>query len=58
MARIAAEGRSNPEVAQELYVSVKTVETHLSSAYRKLDLSGAGARRRLGELIAQADRAA
>ena len=52
--RLAAEGRSNPEIAQLLYVSVKTVETHLSSAYRKLGLSGAGSRRRLTELVAQA----
>jgi DNA-binding CsgD family transcriptional regulator len=52
--RLAAEGRSNPEIAQTLYVSVKTVETHLSAAYRKLRLSGAGSRRRLAELVAQA----
>ena len=45
--RLAVEGRSNPEIAQALYVSVKTVESHLSSTYRKLDLSGRGARRRL-----------
>jgi DNA-binding NarL/FixJ family response regulator len=52
--RLVVEGRSNPEIAQALYVSVKTVETHLSSAYRKLDLSGPGARRRLGERVAAA----
>lgn len=52
--RLAAEGRSNPEIAQALYVSLKTVETHLSNAYRKLDLSGPRARRGLPELIAQA----
>lgn len=49
--RLAAEGRSNPEIAQTLFVSLKTVETHLSNAYRKLDLSGPGARRRLAEAI-------
>ncbi len=53
IARLAAEGRSNPEIAQALHVSIKTVETHLSNVYGKLDLSGAGARRRLGELIAR-----
>ena len=30
-ARLAADGRSNTQVAQELFVSLKTVETHLSS---------------------------
>ncbi len=39
VARLAAEGRSNPEIAQLLYVSRKTVETHLGSVYRKLDVS-------------------
>ena len=52
--RLAAEGHSNPSIAQQLYVSVKTVETHLSGAYRKLGLSGTGSRRRLAELVAQA----
>ena len=49
--RLAMEGRSNPEIAQALFVSVKTIETHLSNAYAKLDLSGAGARRRLAALV-------
>ncbi len=49
--RLAAEGRSNPEIAQTLYVSVKTVETHLSNAYAKLSLSGPGARRRLQAMV-------
>ncbi len=53
--RLAMEGRSNPEIAQALFVSVKTVETHLSNAYAKLDLSGAGARRRLAALVEQDD---
>ena len=55
--RLASEGRSNSEVAQALYVSVKTIETHLSSAYRKLDLAGPGSRRQLPALVAVADRA-
>ena len=50
--RLAVDGRSNAEIAQALYLSIKTVETHLSSYYRKLDLSGTGARRRLRQLVA------
>lgn len=49
--RLAASGRSNPEIAQELYVSIKTVETHLSRAYSKLGLAGQGARAGLAELL-------
>jgi DNA-binding CsgD family transcriptional regulator len=40
VAALAAEGRSNPEIAQTLFVTRKTVETHLGRVYRKLDLSG------------------
>ena len=36
----AAAGASNPEIAQALFVTVKTVEMHLSNAYRKLGISG------------------
>lgn len=38
VARLAAEGASNREIAQSLFVTQKTVEMHLSSAYRKLDI--------------------
>ncbi|EZP26225.1 LuxR C-terminal-related transcriptional regulator [Microbacterium oleivorans] len=37
--RLIARGYSYKEVAQELYISVKTVETHVSSVLRKLQLS-------------------
>jgi DNA-binding CsgD family transcriptional regulator len=33
-----AEGRTNPEVASELFISRKTVERHLSQIYRKLGI--------------------
>ena len=36
VARLAARGASNQEIGLELYVSPRTVETHLSSIYRKL----------------------
>jgi DNA-binding CsgD family transcriptional regulator len=39
VAQLAADGMSNKEVAQTLFVTVKTVEVHLSSAYRKLEIS-------------------
>ena len=53
VARLVAGGSSNAEVAQELFVSLKTVETHLGRAYAKLGLSGRAARRRLPLALAQ-----
>jgi DNA-binding CsgD family transcriptional regulator len=38
-ARMAAEGRSNREIAEDLFVTPRTIEIHLSRAYRKLDIS-------------------
>jgi DNA-binding CsgD family transcriptional regulator len=42
VARRAASGRTNREIAQELFVTVKVVEKHLASAYRKLAIQGRG----------------
>lgn len=39
VAGMAAEGMSNREIAQALFVTVKTVEVHLGHAYAKLDIS-------------------
>jgi DNA-binding CsgD family transcriptional regulator len=36
--RLAAEGATNREIAHELYVTLKTVEGHLSRAYVKLGI--------------------
>jgi two-component system response regulator DegU len=35
--QLIAEGASTPEVAEQLYISVKTVKNHLASIYQKLD---------------------
>lgn len=37
-AGLAANGFSNRDIAQQLYVTPKTVEVHLSNAYRKLEV--------------------
>ena len=42
VARLAADGLSNPDIAQTLFVTVKTVETHLHRTYQKLDISSRG----------------
>ena len=39
VAAMAAEGMSNREIAQSLFVTPKTVEVHLSHCYRKLEIS-------------------
>jgi DNA-binding CsgD family transcriptional regulator len=40
VARRAADGRTNREIAQELFVTTKAVEKHLASVYRKLGVGG------------------
>jgi DNA-binding CsgD family transcriptional regulator len=40
VAELALAGLSNPEIGARLHVTRKTVETHLSAAYRKLGISG------------------
>jgi len=42
VASMAADGLSNPEIAQALFVTKKTVETHLAGVYRKLGIRGRG----------------
>jgi len=38
VAQFAADGRSNREIAEQLYVSQRTVETHLTHVFQKLDI--------------------
>jgi DNA-binding NarL/FixJ family response regulator len=49
VAQLAADGMSNKEIAQTLFVTIKTVEVHLSGAYRKLEISS---RAQLGKALA------
>jgi ATP/maltotriose-dependent transcriptional regulator MalT len=42
VAELAAQGQSNPEIAQTLFVTRKTVETHLGHVYQKLGIAGRG----------------
>lgn len=37
--RLAAEGLTNPQIGQRLFISPRTVQTHLAHAFRKLDIS-------------------
>ncbi len=39
VATAAATGATNREIGQQLFVSLRTVEMHLTNAYRKLDIS-------------------
>ena len=51
VAILAADGLTNREIAEQLYVTQRTVETHLTHAFQKLDItsrSELGRRRRRG----------
>ena len=48
---LAATGGTNRDIAQTLFVTEKTVETHLGRAFRKLDISS---RRQLPDVLAHA----
>ena len=52
VAELAAEGRSNPSIARELFVTRKTVEFHLGNAFRKL---GVRRREELGSAMQRSD---
>lgn len=39
IARLIIEGKSNGEIAERLFISTKTVESHLSNIFRKMDVT-------------------
>ncbi|WAL67949.1 LuxR C-terminal-related transcriptional regulator [Amycolatopsis cynarae] len=43
VAELAAEGRTNRQIAETLYITVSTVEQHLTRVYRKLGVPGRSA---------------
>ncbi len=49
VAELAAAGQTNRQIAQALFITQRTVENHLTSAYGKLDI---GARAELGAVLA------
>lgn len=52
VARMAAEGLTNRQIAESLFLSLKTVQFHLGNAYRKLEISSRG---ELGSVLGDAD---
>src|SRR5207249_1533433 len=42
VAELAAAGKANKEIAAELYITVRTVETHLTAIYGKLGIRARG----------------
>jgi DNA-binding NarL/FixJ family response regulator len=48
---MAATGLSNPEIAQALFLTRGTIETHLHVAYRKLGISS---RKQLNDALGKA----
>ncbi|MGO9885886.1 MAG: helix-turn-helix domain-containing protein [Solirubrobacteraceae bacterium] len=56
VADLSVGGMTNREIAQALFVTTKTVGTHLGHIYQKLDLEGSRTREQLGERLASPQR--
>jgi ATP/maltotriose-dependent transcriptional regulator MalT len=55
IARLIVDRKTNPEIASELFLSKKTVETHIRNMFRKLDASS---RVEIARAVEEAERAA
>ena len=53
LARLVVDRKTNPEIAAELFLSQKTVETHLRNIFRKV---GVSSRVELARAVERADR--
>jgi DNA-binding NarL/FixJ family response regulator len=54
IARLVVDRKTNPQIASELFLSSKTVETHLRNTFRKL---GVASRVEVARVVERADRA-
>jgi DNA-binding CsgD family transcriptional regulator len=55
IARLIVDRKTNAELADELFLSKKTIETHIRNMFRKLDVTS---RAEIARAVEQADRAA
>ena len=55
VARLVVDRRTNPEIASALFLSEKTIETHMRNIFRKLDVSS---RADVARTVERADRVA
>jgi DNA-binding NarL/FixJ family response regulator len=53
--RLVAAGKDNREIAAGLTLSIRTVERHLQTIYRKLELSGSAQRTAAAALVHGSD---